>query len=210
MPKIRLLFQEKIFKISPERKECLLSFDSFISDEMNSLDASTRWSTFFPSRAQSSSPWLQENSTSGQKWFVNLSSLWYPLGALVFSFAYGFALSYPEKTTDISRRRLHWFPHEMRSGRLMNEHRNSILMTFHNSEMDSASDWLCREGNLFEPISRTAQIWVVTGHQNGISAFVASRGVSLFCQATSLSFVLFLRKFSWRFLGLFISCELNV
>ena len=34
----------------------------------------------------------------------------------------------------------------------------------------SASDWLCRERNLLQPIRRTTQIWVVNRHQDEISA----------------------------------------
>ena len=34
------------------------------------------------------------------------------------------------------------------------------------------SDWSCREGNLLQPIRSTAQIWIVTRHQYGISALV--------------------------------------
>ena len=96
--------------------------------------------------------------------------------------------------------------------RLRNERRNSILMTCHYSDQSSASDWSCREGNLLEPIRRTAHIWVVTRHgiKHGISAFVTSQECRLFSQASSLFFGLFVRKFSWRFfLGLFL-CELNV
>ena len=34
------------------------------------------------------------------------------------------------------------------------------------------SDWSCREGNLLQPIKSTAQIWIVTRHQYGISALI--------------------------------------
>ena len=34
------------------------------------------------------------------------------------------------------------------------------------------SDWSCRVGNLIQPIRSTTQIWVVTRHQNEISALV--------------------------------------
>ena len=37
----------------------------------------------------------------------------------------------------------------------------------------SASDWLCRVGNLIQPIRSTTQIWVVTRHQYGNSALVS-------------------------------------
>ena len=56
--------------------------------------------------------------------------------------------------------------------RLRNERRNSILMTCHYPDLGSASDWSCRVGNLFQPITSTTQIWVVTRHQYGISALV--------------------------------------
>ena len=46
---------------------------------------------------------------------------------------------------------------------LRNERRNSTLMTC----QESASDWLCREGNLLQPIKSATQIWVVTRHQMG-------------------------------------------
>ena len=45
--------------------------------------------------------------------------------------------------------------------RLRNDRRNSILMTRHYPDLGSASDWSCRVGNLFQPITRTTQIWVV-------------------------------------------------
>ena len=57
--------------------------------------------------------------------------------------------------------------------RLRNERRNSILMTRHYPDLGSASDWSCRVGNLIQPIRSTTQIWVVTRHQYGISAFVS-------------------------------------
>ena len=57
--------------------------------------------------------------------------------------------------------------------RLRNERRNSILMTRHNPHLGSASDWSCRVGNLIQPIRSTAQVWVVTRHQYGISALVS-------------------------------------
>ena len=49
--------------------------------------------------------------------------------------------------------------------RLKNESRNSILMTFHYPNLGGASDWSYREGNLFQPIRSTTQIWVVTRYQ---------------------------------------------
>ena len=51
--------------------------------------------------------------------------------------------------------------------RLKNESRNSILMTFHYPNLGGASDWSYREGNLFQPIRSTTQIWVVTRYQYG-------------------------------------------
>ena len=56
--------------------------------------------------------------------------------------------------------------------RLRNEP-NSILMTRHYPDLDSASDWSCRVGNLIQPIRATTQIWAVTRHQYGISALVS-------------------------------------
>ena len=38
------------------------------------------------------------------------------------------------------------------------------------TDLGNASDWSCRAGNLILPIRSTMQIWVVTRHQNGISA----------------------------------------
>ena len=35
------------------------------------------------------------------------------------------------------------------------------------------SDWLCRVGNLIQPIRSTTQIWRVTHHQHGISVLVS-------------------------------------
>ena len=46
-------------------------------------------------------------------------------------------------------------------------------MTRHYPNLDSASDWSCRVGNLIQPIRSTTQIWVVTRHQYGISALVS-------------------------------------
>ena len=46
-------------------------------------------------------------------------------------------------------------------------------MTRHYPNLDSASDWSCRVGNLIQPIRSTSQIWVVTRHQYGISALVS-------------------------------------
>ena len=51
-------------------------------------------------------------------------------------------------------RRQHWF--------LRNERRNSILMMRHNLDLSSASDWSCRVGNFFQPISSTTQWHVLS------------------------------------------------
>ena len=55
---------------------------------------------------------------------------------------------------------------------LRNEHRNSIMMTRHYSDLGSASDWLKQISHAARPIKSTTQIWVVTRHQYGISALV--------------------------------------
>ena len=57
--------------------------------------------------------------------------------------------------------------------RLRNERRNSILMTRHYPDLSSASDWLNQMSHAARPIRSTTQIWVVTRHQYGISAFVS-------------------------------------
>ena len=57
--------------------------------------------------------------------------------------------------------------------RLGNERRNSILMTCHQPDLGSATDWSCRVGNLLQPIRSTTQIWVEMRHQYGISALVS-------------------------------------
>ena len=46
-------------------------------------------------------------------------------------------------------------------------------MTRHYPDQGSASDLLCRVGNLFQPIRSTTQIRVVPRHQYGISALVS-------------------------------------
>ena len=81
---------------------------------------------------------------------------------------------------------------------LRNERRDSILMTSHYPDLGSTSDRCYRQGNLLQPIRSTAQIWVVTRHQYGISALVPQmsfRGKitvgaakwQLFPQATKMS-----------------------
>ena len=57
--------------------------------------------------------------------------------------------------------------------RLRNERRNFILMTRHYPSLCSASDWLNQISHVAWPIRSTTQIWVVTHHQYGISAFVS-------------------------------------
>ena len=64
----------------------------------------------------------------------------------------------------------HWFPGKWR---LRNGRRNCILITRHYPDFGSASDWSCRVENFLQPIRSTTQIWVVTRHQYGISAFVS-------------------------------------
>ena len=66
--------------------------------------------------------------------------------------------------------------------RLRNERRNSILMTYHYPDLGSASDWLCRVGNLLQPIRSSTQIWVVTRHLYGISVLIFQTS---FCGETS-------------------------
>ena len=91
--------------------------------------------------------------------------------------------------------------------RLRNDFRNSILMTCHNPDLGSASDWSCRERNLPQPIRSAIQIWVVTRHQYGISAGVpqtsfrseTSRGVAK-CRLFSQASTGFKVYFCWRFL----------
>ena len=48
-----------------------------------------------------------------------------------------------------------------------------MLMTGHNPDLGSASDWSCRARNLIQPIRNTTQILVVTRHQYEISALVS-------------------------------------
>ena len=45
-------------------------------------------------------------------------------------------------------------------------------MTRHYPDLGSASDWLNQISHAARPITSTTQIWVVTRHQNGISALV--------------------------------------
>ena len=62
------------------------------------------------------------------------------------------------------------FPVKLHLG---NECRNSILMMRYWPDLGSASDGL---KNLFQPIRGTTQIWVLMGHQYGISALVLRPG----------------------------------
>ena len=43
----------------------------------------------------------------------------------------------------------------------------------HYPDLASASDWLCRLGNLIQTNRSTTQIWVVKRHKYGISALVS-------------------------------------
>ena len=45
-------------------------------------------------------------------------------------------------------------------------------MTRHYPDLGSASDCSFYEGNLLQRIRSTTQVWVVTRHQNGISALI--------------------------------------
>ena len=56
---------------------------------------------------------------------------------------------------------------------MRNKGKNSILMTHHYPDLDSASDWLKQISHVARPIKGTTQIFVVTRHQNGISALVS-------------------------------------
>ena len=53
----------------------------------------------------------------------------------------------------------------LRKWRLRKEHRNSILMTCHYPDLDSALDWSCSVGNLLQPIGGTTQFWIVKCYQ---------------------------------------------
>ena len=46
-------------------------------------------------------------------------------------------------------------------------------MTRRYPDLDSASDWSSRVGNLFQLVRNTTLSWVVTRHQNGISTLVS-------------------------------------
>ena len=71
-----------------------------------------------------------------------------------------------------------WTFHDSTTGFLTkwhvrSEHINSILMTCSYPDLESASDWSCRVGNLLQPIRSTTRIWIVTHHQYGMSALVS-------------------------------------
>ena len=66
-------------------------------------------------------------------------------------------------------------------------------MTRYYSDLDSASDWSCRVGNLIFPSRIITQIWVVARHQYGISAFVSQTS---FGGKTSCSFQISIWKIS--------------
>ena len=83
-----------------------------------------------------------------------------------------------EKTTDFSRGR-HLSPRKTTSD---DERKNIILMTRHYPGLGSAYDWLKRNSLAFQPIRSTTYIWVVTGHQHGIFAFVTQTS---FCEGSS-------------------------
>ena len=82
---------------------------------------------------------------------------------------------YNNKICDFSRLRkrptfldaITGFPAKLHLG---NERRNSILMMRYWPDLGSASDGL---KNLFQPIRGTTQIWVLMGHQYGISVLVS-------------------------------------
>ena len=56
---------------------------------------------------------------------------------------------------------------------MQSESRNSRLMTRHYPDLGSASDWVNQISHVARPVRSTTQTWVVTHHQNGISAFVS-------------------------------------
>ena len=66
--------------------------------------------------------------------------------------------------------------------RLTKQCRNSILMTCHFPNLDSASDWLKQISQVAWPIRSTPQIWVMTCHQYGIFPLVSQTS---FCGKTS-------------------------
>ena len=78
----------------------------------------------------------------------------------------------PQKTADIWRR-YHWSPSQMTSKK-----RAQKLHTDDTSLPMPELGWSYSVGNLIQPIRSTTQIWVVTRHQNGISALVSETSFS--------------------------------
>ena len=74
----------------------------------------------------------------------------------------------PEKTADIWLR-YHWFPRQMTSEKRAQKFQNDDASL----PSSSASNWLNQNSHAARPIRSTTQIWVVTRHQNGISALVS-------------------------------------
>ena len=76
----------------------------------------------------------------------------------------------PDKTANICRR-YHWFSRQMTS--------EKRAQKFHTDDVSlprsrySAFDWLKKILHAARPIRSTSQVWVVTRHQNGISALVS-------------------------------------
>ena len=79
-------------------------------------------------------------------------------------------------------------------------------MTRHYSDLDSASDWMKQISPAVRPIRTITQIWVLTRHQYGISAFVSqtsfrgetSGGVAK-CRLFSQSILLFVTRNLYQF-----------
>ena len=70
---------------------------------------------------------------------------------------------------------LHFATVRLVSRKMTSEKRAQELQTDNASlpRFGSASDWSCRVENFLQPIRSTTQIWIVTRHQYGISAFVS-------------------------------------
>ena len=97
----------------------------------------------------------------------------YPLKIKITQFPSGFRLNFLSISNFSSFRHLFGDATSGFLARVRNERRSSILMTCHYPNLGSASDWSCRVGNLIQPIWSTTQIWVVTRHQDRISALVS-------------------------------------
>ena len=110
--------------------------------------------------------WFQHSISLGSDWFLQTSFQ----GCVFFSQQPTLptlsVVQQPEKTANISRE----MTPEKRA-------QDSTLITHHYPELSNASDWLCRMENLLQQIRSTTQIWVVTHHQYGISAFVGKPAV---------------------------------